>query len=59
MLSMSPTGSLQKDCKEPEEKNGRGPLSSKGPLSAKLAQEKTKLRTSQHGRAVPPTNLPK
>ena len=23
---------LQKDCKEPEEKNGRGPLSSKGPL---------------------------
>ena len=28
-------GHLQKDCKEPEEKNGRGPLSSKGPLSAK------------------------
>ena len=25
-------GHLQKDCKEPEEKNGRGPLSSKGPL---------------------------
>ena len=52
-------GHLQKDCKEPEEKNGRGPLSSKGPLSAKLAQEKTKLRTSQHGRAAPPTDLPK
>ena len=52
-------GHLQKDCKEPEEKNGRGPLSSKGPLSAKSAQEKTKLRTSQHGRAAPPTNLPK
>ena len=49
-------GHLQKDCKEPEEKNGRGPLSSKGPLSAKLAQEKTKLRTPQPGRAVPPTN---
>ena len=29
-------GHLQKDCKEPEEKNGRGPLSSKGPLSAKI-----------------------
>ena len=25
-------GHLQKDCKEPEEKNGPGPLSSKGPL---------------------------
>ena len=49
-------GHLQKDCKEPEEKNGRGPLSSKGPLSAKTAQEKTKLRTPQPGRAVPPTN---
>ena len=49
-------GHLQKDCKEPEEKNGRGPLSSKGPLSAKLAQEKTKLRTPQPGRAAPPTN---
>ena len=52
-------GHLHKDCKEPEEKNGRGPLSSKGPLSAKSVQEKTKLRTSQHGRATPPTNLPK
>ena len=52
-------GHLQKDCKEPEEKNGRGPLSSKGPLSAKSAQEKTKLRTPQPGRAAPPTNLPK
>ena len=52
-------GHLQKDCKEPEEKNGRGPLSSKGPLSAKSAQEKTKLRTPQPGRATPPTNLPK
>ena len=49
-------GHLQKDCKEPEEKNGRGPLSLKGPLSAKLAQEKTKLRTPQPGRAAPPTN---
>ena len=49
---------MQIDCKEPEEKNGRGPLSSKGPLSAKSAQEKTKLRTPQPGRAVPPTNLP-
>ena len=49
-------GHLQKDCKEPEEKNGRGPLSSKGPLSAKSAQEKTKLRTPQPGRAAPPTN---
>ena len=49
-------GHLQKDCKEPEEKNSRGPLSSKGPLSAKLAQEKTKLRTPQPGRAVPSTN---
>ena len=49
----------QKDCKKPEEKNGRGPLSSKGPLSAKSAQEKTKLRTPQPGRAAPPTNLPK
>ena len=52
-------GHLQKDCKEPEEKNGRGPLSSKGPLSAKSAQEKTKLRTPQPGRAAPPINLPK
>ena len=52
-------GHLQKDCKEPEEKNGQGPLSSKGPLSAKSAQEKTKLRTPQHGRATPPVNLPK
>ena len=52
-------GHLQKDCKEPEEKNGRGPLSSKGPLSTKSAQEKTKLRTPQPGRATPPTNLPK
>ena len=52
-------GHLQKDCKEPEEKNGRGPLSSKGPLSAKSVQEKTKLRTPQPGRAAPPTNLPK
>ena len=52
-------GHLQKDCKEPEEKNGRGPLSSKGPLSTKSAQEKTKLRTPQPGRAAPPTNLPK
>ena len=52
-------GHLQKDCKEPEEKNGRGPLSLKGPLSAKSAQEKTKLRTPQPGRAAPPTNLPK
>ena len=52
-------GHLQKDCKEPEEKNGRGPLLSKGPLSAKSAQEKTKLRTPQPGRAAPPTNLPK
>ena len=49
-------GHLQKDCKEPEEKNGRGPLSSKGPLSAKAAQEKTKLRAPQPGRATPPTN---
>ena len=49
-------GHLQKDCKEPEEKNGRGPLSLKGPLSAKSAQEKSKLRTPQPGRAVPPTN---
>ena len=49
-------GHLQKDCKEPEEKNGRGPLSSKGPLSAKSAQEKTKLRTPQPGRAAPLTN---
>ena len=49
-------GHLQKDCKEPEEKNGRGPLPSKGPLSAKVAQEKTKLRTPQPGRAAPPTN---
>ena len=47
---------LQTDCKEPEEKNSRGPLSSKGPLSAKSAQEKTKLRTPQPGRAVPRTN---
>ena len=46
-------GHLQKDCKEPEEKNSRGPL------SAKLVQEKTKLRTPQPGRAVPPTNPPK
>ena len=52
-------GHLQKDCKKPEEKNGRGPLSSKGPLSAKSAQEKTKLRTPQPGRAAPPTNPPK
>ena len=52
-------GHLQKDCKEPEEKNGQGPLSSKGPLSAKSVQEKTKLRTPQPGRAAPPTNLPK
>ena len=52
-------GHLQKDCKEPEEKNGRGPLSSKGPLSTKSAQEKTRLRTPQPGRAAPPTNLPK
>ena len=52
-------GHLQKDCKEPEEKNGRGPLSSKGPLLAKSAQEKTKLRTPQPGRAAPPTNPPK
>ena len=52
-------GHLQKDCKEAEEKNGRGPLSSKGPLSAKSAQEKTKLRTPQHSRAAPPINLPK
>ena len=52
-------GHLQKDCKEPEEKNGRGPLSSKGPLSAKSVQEKTNLRTLQPGRAAPPTNLPK
>ena len=52
-------GHLQKDCKEPEEKNGRGPLSSKGPLSAKPAQEKTKLGTPQPGRAAPPTNPPK
>ena len=52
-------GHLQKDCKEPEEKNGRGPLSSKGSLSAKSAQEKTKLRTPQPGQAAPPTNLPK
>ena len=49
-------GHLQKDCKEPEEKNGRGPLSLKGPLSAKSAQEKTKLRTPQPGRATPLTN---
>ena len=40
-------GHLQKDCKEPEEKNGRGPLSSKGPLSAKPAQGMTKLRMPQ------------
>ena len=52
-------GHLQRDCKEPEEKNGRGPLSPKGPLSAKSAQEKTKLRTPQPGRAAPPTNPPK
>ena len=51
-------GHLQKDCKEPEEKTVEGP-SSKGPLSAKLAQEKTKLRTPQPGRAAPLTNLPK
>ena len=49
-------GHLQKDCREPEEKNGRGPLSTKGPLSIKPAQEKTKLRTPQPGRAAPPTN---
>ena len=49
-------GHLQKDCKEPEEKNGQRPLSSKGPLSAKSAQEKTKLRIPQPGRAAPPTN---
>ena len=49
-------GHLQKDCKEPEEKNGRGPLSSKGPLSTKSAQEKTTLRTPQPGGATPPTN---
>ena len=52
-------GHLQKDCKESEEKNGLGPLSSKGPLSAKPAQEKTKLRIPQPGRATPPTNPPK
>ena len=51
-------GHLQRDCKEPTEKNGLGPLSSKGPLSAKSAQEKTKLRTPQPGRAAPPTNPP-
>ena len=49
-------GHLQKDCKEPEEKNGLGPLSTKGPLYTKPAQEKTKLRTPQPGRAAPPTN---
>ena len=49
-------GHLQKDCREPEEKNGRGPLSSKGPLSTKSVQEKTKLRTPQPGQAAPPTN---
>ena len=49
-------GHLQKDCREPEEKNGRGPLASKGPLSTKSAQDKTKLRTPQPGRAAPPTN---
>ena len=42
-------GHLQKDCREPEEKNGRGPLLPKGPLSTKSAQEKTKLRTPQPG----------
>ena len=42
-------GHLQKDCREPEEKNGRGPLSLKGPLSTKSAQEKTKLRNPQPG----------
>ena len=52
-------GHLQKDCREPEETNGRGPLSLKGPLSTKSAQEKTKLRTPQPGRAAPPTNPPK
>ena len=52
-------GHLQKDCKEPEEKNGLGPLSLKGPLSAKPAQEKTKLRTPQPSQAAPPTNPPK
>ena len=52
-------GHLQKDCKEPEEKNGRGPLSLKGPLSAKSAQEKTKLRIPQPGRAAPLINPPK
>ena len=52
-------GHLQKDCREPEEKNGRGPLLSKGPLSTKSAQEKTKLRTSHPGQAAPPTNPPK
>ena len=52
-------GHLQKDCKEPDEKNGLGPLSSKGPLSTKPAQDKTKLRIPQPGRAVPPTNPPK
>ena len=52
-------GHLQKDCKEPDEKNGLGPLSSKGPLSAKPAQDKTKLRIPQPGRAAPPANPPK
>ena len=52
-------GHLQKDCREPEEKNGQGPLSSKAPLSTKSAQEKTKLRTPQPGPATPPTNPPK
>ena len=52
-------GHLQKDCKEPDEKNGLGPLSSKGPLSTKPAQDKTKLRIPQPGRAAPPANPPK
>ena len=49
-------GHLQKGCREPEEKNGRGPLSTKGPLPIKPAQEKTKLRTPQPSRAAPLTN---
>ena len=40
-------GHLQKDCKEPEEKKGSMAPLVEGPLSAKSAQEKTKLRTPQ------------
>ena len=52
-------GHLQRDHWKYEEKNGNGPLQSKGPPLNKSAQERVKAKPPPSGRGMSQTNPPK